>query len=312
MGLKSQGSVLTAANVRLIGSTMIQRDGIQDFLSSEGFEGWSTEAEQDGEILVEVAGRICYMSFERGRPHGDYIKNILSSGHGSVLEHTTINLLVTGVSRSFTHELVRHRAGAGFSQLSQRYVDESKCQFVVPPEYEEEVKAAELVIEESWPGALPLSDVGDIHEYADCLLTDTEDDATDLTDQQTVGLKWLRAMAASQRLYMELVEYGTRKVTDRLAGITVSLTDIKKNARQAARSVLPNATETKIVVTLNGRSIRHVLEMRGSPFADAEFRRVAVAMYRATAGSLPDILGDFEIYQHESAGECLRSKYKKV
>ena len=53
-------------------------------------------------------------------------------GHGSVLEHAVWNFIITGVSRSFTHELIRHRAGFGYSQLSQRYVDESTADFVEP------------------------------------------------------------------------------------------------------------------------------------------------------------------------------------
>ena len=74
------------------------------------------------------------MSFQRPRPGGNkaYIGHLLEVGHGSVLEHAVFNLLFTGVSRSLTHELVRHRAGFGFSQLSQRFVDESKCSFVEP------------------------------------------------------------------------------------------------------------------------------------------------------------------------------------
>src|SRR5213082_340016 len=63
----------------------------------------------------------------------DYLDNIKKQGHGSVLEHANYTLLLEGVSRSLTHELVRHRAGFAYSQLSQRYVDESDANFVVPP-----------------------------------------------------------------------------------------------------------------------------------------------------------------------------------
>ena len=88
--------------------------------------------------LNEVAGRTCYMSFGKGRKSNEeYLENILSSKHGSVLEHAVWNLLITGVSRALTHELVRHRAGFGYSQLSQRYVDESEARYVVPPLYQE-------------------------------------------------------------------------------------------------------------------------------------------------------------------------------
>src|SRR5207245_566037 len=88
-----------------------------------------------GERLAEFAGRICYMSQHNpaNRSTADYLENIKKQGHGSVLEHTVYVLLIEGISRSCSHELVRHRAGFGYSQLSQRYVDESHAAFVVPP-----------------------------------------------------------------------------------------------------------------------------------------------------------------------------------
>ena len=89
----------------------------------------------DGERLAEFAGRLCYMSQKNpaNRATREYLENIKKQGHGSVLEHANYSLLIEGVSRSLTHELVRHRAGFAYSQLSQRYVDESNAAFVVPP-----------------------------------------------------------------------------------------------------------------------------------------------------------------------------------
>src|SRR5919199_2288314 len=95
---------------------------------------WMGES-TDGERLAEFAGRLCYMSQKNpaGRSTREYIENIKKQGHGSVLEHANYTLLLEGVSRSLTHEIIRHRAGWAFSQLSQRYVDESNAAFVVPP-----------------------------------------------------------------------------------------------------------------------------------------------------------------------------------
>src|SRR6476660_7565733 len=94
---------------------------------------WRGEA-TDGERVAEYAGRLCYMSQRNpaGRSTAEYLQNILRQGHGSVFEHTVYVLLVEGISRSFSHELVRHRAGFGYSQLSQRYVDESVAEYVEP------------------------------------------------------------------------------------------------------------------------------------------------------------------------------------
>ena len=96
----------------------------------------------DGAQLCKIAGQLCYMSFGPKRTMNDqadrYFNNLKSSGHGSVLEHATFSLLLYGVSRSVTHELVRHRAGFAYSQLSQRYVSGRALRFVERPEYQQD------------------------------------------------------------------------------------------------------------------------------------------------------------------------------
>jgi thymidylate synthase (FAD) len=93
----------------------------------------------DGAQLCKVAGQLCYMSFGRKRSYnadaGRYFDNLKASGHGSVFEHANFSLLLYGISRSVTHELVRHRAGLAFSQQSQRYVSGRMVRFVERPEY---------------------------------------------------------------------------------------------------------------------------------------------------------------------------------
>src|SRR5512133_2420242 len=104
------------AQVYLVGKQSTNDAEIGRFLGDHGVQTWTTDAEEAGEKLSEIAGRICYMSFARPRPGGNaaYLKNIIEVGHGSVMEHATYNFIITGVSRSFTHELVRHRAGFGY------------------------------------------------------------------------------------------------------------------------------------------------------------------------------------------------------
>lgn len=107
-----------------------------------GFANYMEDDSIDGEgtWLCKIAGQLCYMSFGEGRTKNKdakkYFDNILSSGHGSVLEHATYSLLFYGISRSLTHELVRHRAGFGYSQVSQRYVSGKVLRFVERPEYQ--------------------------------------------------------------------------------------------------------------------------------------------------------------------------------
>src|SRR5512146_1964692 len=209
---------------------------------------WKGEA-TGGERLAEFAGRICYMSQHNPapRPTPDYLDNIKKQGHGSVLEHAVYVLLIEGIRRSCSHELVRHRAGFGYSQLSQRYVDESHAAFVVPPAIQ-------------------------------------GDDALEA--------EWERQVSASQTAYVQAVDRLMEKyewVSDKIHR--------RKMAREAARSVLPNATETKIVVSANARAWRTMLELRCGAGAEQEIRRMAVAVLRCLQQEAPGFFSDFEIYQ---------------
>jgi thymidylate synthase ThyX len=139
--------VKTECSVYLAGSSQIhwhgdamspfEVPGLGDFYDDEGLPappGQYTSDAGDAGTIAEVAGRLCYWSFENPRPggHQAYMDRIVKEGHGSVLEHATMNFIVTGVSRTLTHELVRHRI-ASYSQLSQRFYREHACAFICPP-----------------------------------------------------------------------------------------------------------------------------------------------------------------------------------
>lgn len=91
---------------------------------------------QSGQHLIEFAGRLCYESFdlpsEDTKTNPKYVRNIVSLGHESVLEHVSVTFYVEGVSRNLTHELIRHRH-LSFSELSQRFVNMEQAKYVVPP-----------------------------------------------------------------------------------------------------------------------------------------------------------------------------------
>lgn len=95
------------------------------------------EGGKDGEVLAEFAGRACYQSWSKPNPatatNKGYLANIIEQEHFSVLGHPTVTLYIQGVSRNFTHELVRHHTGTRYSQLSQRFVDSGEMDYVVPP-----------------------------------------------------------------------------------------------------------------------------------------------------------------------------------
>lgn len=99
----------------------------------------------DSEKVIEKAGRTCYKSTPKNRPDSrkKFICNIIDRGHHSVLEHGYATFRITGASRSFTHQLVRHRLCA-FSQQSQRYVDENNFAFVEPQSIADNSRAHDL------------------------------------------------------------------------------------------------------------------------------------------------------------------------
>lgn len=224
---------------------------------------WMGES-TDGERLAEFAGRICYMSQKNpaGRSTREYLENIKRQGHGSVLEHANYTLLLEGVSRSLTHELIRHRAGFAYSQLSQRYVDESEARFVIPPAI-----------------------VGDA----------------------TLEGAWRAQIESAQKSYVTLVE----QLMERY-GWVADKVHRRKMAREAARGVLPNSTETKIVVTANARAWRTMLELRSSEAAELEIRRLAVAVLRLLQAEAPAFFSDFEIYTADDRREAARVTFHKV
>jgi thymidylate synthase (FAD) len=107
--------------------------GYTVFADPGWFPQWQTDAATDAARLIEFAGRMCYQSFHNplGRTNRAYIDNILRHGHFSVIEHASVTVAIRGISRSCSHELVRHRHFS-FSQLSQRYVSEDEAGVVVP------------------------------------------------------------------------------------------------------------------------------------------------------------------------------------
>ena len=101
--------IVREPKVYLVGRQVTDEAALAKFLSDE-HATWQTDTGVGAERLAEIAGRVCYMSYGKGRKtNKEFIGHILEVGHGSVLEHGVWSFLVTGVSRSFTHELIRHR-----------------------------------------------------------------------------------------------------------------------------------------------------------------------------------------------------------
>ena len=201
--------------VRLLAHTAIVPDAIEQRMEIQ-------EGSTDAETLTVYAGRSCYESWsrpnEKTREDKDYLQRTLfEQGHFSILEHASATFYLTGVSRALLAEITRHRH-LSFSVMSQRFVDESDANIVIPP-------AARGSEKLTW--------------------------------------EFENAAAGARHSYRELVE----ALLD--SGLA------RKQAREAARAVLPNMVETRIVVTGNLRAWHEVIERRTAPDADAEFQQVA-------------------------------------
>jgi thymidylate synthase (FAD) len=225
---------------------------------------WETDAD-GGQALAEFAGRACYQSWSKPNPatatNAGYLRHILDVGHLSVIEHGQVTFYFTGVSRSFTHELIRHRHFS-YSQLSQRYVPERDAAMVEP----------------------------------DVIAEDPELHAT-----------FLAAAEESVRAYTALLEGLQKKFAD-VGNATLR----RKQARQAARAILPNATETRIVVTGNYRAWRHFIAMRATEHADIEIRVLAIEVLRQLQDKAPNIFADFTLSTLADGTQVASSPYEAV
>src|SRR4051812_21527525 len=245
-GDTSNFRIIEKPTVYVLGRQTVDPGEMGRFLGDHGVN-WQSDSTIPAEVLTESAGRVCYMSFAKPRPGGNatYLGHIKESGHGSVLEHAVWNLLITGVSRTLTHELIRHRSGFGYSQLSQRYVDESVAEYVEPD---------------------VIANDPDLHAV------------------------FVDAVGPAHQSFLHLAELLAGRLKDEPAR-----TPRRKIARQAARCVLPNATETKIFVTANARALRHFIEMRGSRHAEVEIRKLAVQVLTVMQAEAPNLFSDYQL-----------------
>lgn len=220
----------------------------------------------DPEMLIKFAGQLDYLSFGQGHTLNSdaqkYFARIRSEGHGSILEAANFGFLVWGVSRSCTHEIVRHRAGFAYSQVSQRYV--TRVRFIERPEYQ---------------------DNGMWHQDFEERIDDTKIEYESLLESLMEYLPKIDGQSRTERL---------------------------KACRQAARSVLPNETETAILITANVRAWRHFLEMRANQHAEVEIRALAMELYYVLCAEAPLLFEDYTVVQLPDGTQALHTETRKV
>jgi thymidylate synthase (FAD) len=259
------GAISSGPRLYILSRPTLDVREMDRFLDDEATEWKRSANAKDAEEIIEFAGRICYLSFgERQSPKSnrEYVRNLIKQGHESVLEHASWTFLLTGVSRAFSHQFVRHRVGFSFSQLSQQYHDETSAKFVIPEEVKINPKLKEL---------------------------------------------WLQLIDQLRRGYQSISNDLSTAAIKR----PPSSKEAHRSIRSAARSILPNATETKLVFTANGRALRHFLSLRGAITGDLEMRTVSALIYQRLNVEAPVLASNFELRTHEDGHPIVLLKEAK-
>lgn len=224
----------------IIAETQIIPKNFGLMLEHLGSSSWFTDAHNDGEALVEAAGRLCYRSFDldnnknlsKVREGNElYIGNLLKQKHGSVLEHSNVTVAILDVSRILTHELVRHRAGAAYSQESGRFVR--------------------------------MEDIGMYYPRVF-----SENDPTGSKDSIT------------KKVFNRVIETCEDAVADltklwELDEETTPFALVKK-LQSAIRRIAPFGHSSNLICTANHRAWRHMIAARTSPGAEEEIQKLFV------------------------------------
>ena len=266
----------------IVAETALSLGALSELLEELGVSDWSTDAPTSGEELIELMGRLCYKSFAPDlnpnvtrvrQGNAPYIENILNVKHGSVLEHAHTSVIFTGVSRIFTHELVRHRAGTAFSQESMRFVRLDNIPIYVPDLKEEFAELGHL------RGEM------DRVAFANHMQEAFTDHLTLVTQQAEANI----------RFFAELLDNSEKAVPFRL----------KKKITSALRRMAPSGHATNSGVTANHRAWRHMIELRtavtpdGERTAEQEIHDVFVELGNAFKARYPNIYQDMEIILYD-------------
>lgn len=290
-----KNKMITAPSVFAIAVPTFLLDGLDRFIDENSLDEVANDPESPlyrlsneiagnrgrngGDELIEFAGRQCYRSWRSGRPKQAYLENILETKHGSVLAHAHYSFQITGVSRSLTHELIRHAAGVDISQESQRYVDAKDVRWVIPP-----------MLLHIWQGDL---DCGEAQDWFAAREAELEDYVR--TQEQ---VRWF--------LESEAEKNGEALTSEKKS-------TIKKRVNEAARASLSNAAETRLVWTVNVRALRHIIALRGDETADLEIRRFAAVLADVCKGLSPILFDDVAVNDDGGYGvPTVSVQYAKV
>lgn len=285
--------LVTQPYVKIAASTALDPDVLSDFADLHGLEelshpdagtpiadiiNASFKSGSHLDRLAEFAGRFCYRSWDKGRSHEEYLANVIKERHGNVLAHGNVSFILTGVSRALTHELIRHHVGTNPSQESQRYVTAEGGEIEIVGFKANRAVVPPLILKSF--------------------------DEVDTAEQE-----FQTSYQYSLDIYHQWLERLKGLFSPRFEG---NKTIVKKRAQEAARCFLPNASETRLVWTMNMRAARNVVEQRGDPHADLEIRRLAHAMALELKRVAPAQFFDVEPYTAPDGFPAVRVEHTKV
>lgn len=239
------------------------------------------------EEVIASAAKLCYspvgveeiMEKQSDESVEKFIKRLASMKHLSPFEHASFSFAIEGVSRTLTHQLVRHRI-ASFSQQSQRYVKEDTFEYVVPPAIKSNDRAYEIFLNHM---------IESQNAYDDIVL----ELILSKTFESEEYLEWCDKVAEHEGIefgdwsvlqaYDDFLNYGDKALVKEYLKIFKEnfknkYPALEKEAIEDARYVFPNATETKIVLTMNARSLMNFFTLRCCSRAQWEIRALADEM----------------------------------
>lgn len=288
-----------------IGKTEVDRDEVKrwmDHIGATEFVIPDDETITDPALLIALAAKRCYMSFEVGlnpnvtRVRQDYVAyfdNILASGHGSVLEHAVYNFAIEGISRVFTAEMNRHRAGWAISEGSLRFIRFSDN---IPYWLPDSINGPD-VLDDSAARYLYETPLGELGIGGNCVVLNTLDEK-----RMATRIIFRRAFGSQEEAYRILEAIWA----DELA--PDSKFAAKKQITSMMRRIIGLGVATGGVWSGNIRALRHVFAMRASPAAEEEMIHVFSRVVKVMADKEPLLFGDF--YQDENG--FWKPKYVKV
>lgn len=231
------------------------------------------------ELVIATAGKLCYspsniddlMEKQTDESIEKFVNMITSIGHGSVLEHASFTFAIEGVSRSLTHQLVRHRI-ASYSQQSQRYVKETQFDYIIPQDIKNNT-----IIEQMYKNHMEDSQVM-YDDIVDRLIYDyiyNEDKYEKIID---IHLNKLKINKDEFDLWKKENKFKDEFLLLLKTDYKKLYLVLEKKAIENARYVFPNACETKIVCTMNLRSLINFCNHRCCRRAQEEINKLAWAM----------------------------------